>query len=175
MRTKFGLAVAIPALMLALAACGSKQGSDIPTANGTGAAPAATGSVPSDERKQRALKFAECMREHGVDMPDPNGAEFLGGEGVEGVSKDKLNAATEACRQYMPTDNELRTPSAQDVEQMRKLAQCMREHGIANFPDPGPDGSVSLGGTGIDPKDAAFKAAEEACKDLRLKPSGSGA
>jgi hypothetical protein len=42
----------------------------------------------------------------------------------------------------------------------------MREHGVANFPDP-VDGRLQLRpGSGVDPSSAAFKAAETACKAL---------
>ncbi|MEJ3750617.1 hypothetical protein WEI85_46090 [Actinomycetes bacterium KLBMP 9797] len=166
MRTRLGLAVVIPVLVLAVAACGAEKGSDIPTAGGGsgGATPAATASLSSD---QRALKFAQCMREHGIDMPDPgpDGGGFLG-EG-DAANTDKVKAATTACRQYMPDGGELRQPSAEEIAQLRKFAQCMREHGVANFPDPEADGFMDTRKAGIDPEDAAYQAAEEACKDLR--------
>jgi Pectinacetylesterase len=58
------------------------------------------------------------------------------------------------------------------------FAQCMRDNGIAEFPDPGPDGLL-IDGLDIDPASAQFKAAEEACADLMpqpgsIEPSGSG-
>jgi hypothetical protein len=170
-RTRICLALMVPVLMLAVAACGASKDSDIPTANGKGAAPSGGTSLSSEEQKERRLKFTQCMREQGVDMPDPEKGEF--GQDVGGVSKEKMNAATEACRQYLPTDEELSQPSAEDVETLRKFAQCIREHGVPNFPDPGPDGGLNIGGTGIDPKDPKVKAAEEACKDLRPKRPGS--
>ncbi|GAA4731960.1 hypothetical protein Prum_003250 [Phytohabitans rumicis] len=161
----------IPALVLAVAACGSEKGSDIPSANGGGATPTATASLSSKEREERTLKYVQCMREQGIDMPDPGAG---GGMEFTDATAEKMKAASEACRQYMPAEGELQQQvSAEDLEQMRKLAQCMREKGIDKFPDPGPDG-LSLAGTGLDPQDATFKAAEEACKDLRPKRPGSG-
>ena len=61
---------------------------------------------------------------------------------------------------------------------MLALSQCMRDNGVADFPDPGPNG-LSLDGTGIDPDSPEFRAAEEACQDLMPQsdpagPSGSG-
>ena len=58
------------------------------------------------------------------------------------------------------------------------FSQCMRDNGIAEFPDPGPDG-LSIGGLGIDPDSPQFKAAAEACESLRpprdgAEPDGSG-
>jgi hypothetical protein len=43
-----------------------------------------------------------------------------------------------------------------------KLAQCMRAHGIANFPDPGANGEVQIG-PGLNPRSPAFQAAQSAC------------
>lgn len=48
-----------------------------------------------------------------------------------------------------------------------KVAQCMRSHGIANFPDPNGQGALSIGpSSGIDPRSAKFQAAMEACRKL---------
>jgi hypothetical protein len=164
--------VVIPALVLAVTACGTAKGSDIPTANGASTGASAAASLSSEEIQQRAIKFAQCMREQGIDMPDPSADDVRVDDNA--VNQDKMNAATEACRQYMPSGGELRKPSTEEIENSRKFSQCMREHGLANFPDPGADGGLSLGGTGLNPQDASFKAAEEACKDLRPKRPGSG-
>jgi hypothetical protein len=52
-----------------------------------------------------------------------------------------------------------------------RYVRCMREHGVANFPDP-VDGRLQLRpGSGVDPNSAAFKAAEAACK--ALAPQGT--
>lgn len=49
-----------------------------------------------------------------------------------------------------------------------KYSQCMRAHGVSNFPDPGPNGGIAInaGKGGLDPQSAKFKAAEAACKSL---------
>ena len=64
-------------------------------------------------------------------------------------------------------------PEADDPD-LLALSQCMRDNGIANFPDPGPDGGLLLDGTGIDPDSPQFKAAQEACRDLRPQPDPAG-
>jgi hypothetical protein len=62
------------------------------------------------EMEEQLLALARCMREHGIDMPDP---EF-GGEGggfaltlPEGLDPDDpdFRAAQEACRKYSPEAN----------------------------------------------------------------------
>src|SRR3954451_15064 len=54
-----------------------------------------------------------------------------------------------------------------------KYSQCMRAHGVAKFPDPGPNGELRLAvgpDTGIDPESSTFKAAQQACKSLEPTP-----
>jgi hypothetical protein len=45
-------------------------------------------------------------------------------------------------------------------------AQCMRSHGVTNFPDPGSQGSSNLSGSGIDTNSSQFESAEKACLPL---------
>jgi hypothetical protein len=64
--------------------------------------------------------------------------------------------------------------SATSEPDLQAFSDCMRENGIVEFPDPGPDG-LSLAGTGIDRESAEFQAAQEACEDLRPQEgAGSG-
>lgn len=167
MRTRLILAVVVPALVFALAACGSDSGSDIPTAGGGGdGSPPSSSSSLSDT--ERALKFTQCMRDQGIDMPDPgpDGNVFGGGS----ADKEKLAAATRACREYMPGGGELQQPSAGQIEQLREFAQCMREHGVPDFPDPNANGLMDIQSAGIDPESDAYQSAEEACHSLQPVP-----
>ena len=59
------------------------------------------------------------------------------------------------------------------MAKMEAYSQCMRTHGIADFPDPtsGPDGGAGFqlrGGPGsdIDPNSPKFQAADKACRPL---------
>jgi hypothetical protein len=59
-------------------------------------------SAPSEEEREEAeLEFAQCMREHGIDFPDP---QFEEGGGIlqmmpEGTEDDpKFEEAQEACQ-----------------------------------------------------------------------------
>lgn len=63
------------------------------------------------------------------------------------------------------------SPGAADPEQAQKFAQCMRDNGIPDFPDPGPDGQVIS--DDFDRKKlltGAGKKAYEACR--HLSPTG---
>ncbi|MFF1610085.1 hypothetical protein ACFVYA_20085 [Amycolatopsis sp. NPDC058278] len=163
------IAVAALGTALLLGGCGAKpdDGSkvaSISTPPKSGGPAAADNSGKSDEDKMR--DFAKCMREHGVDMPDPKPAGDGGGMAITLGSKDgdtsKLDAAQNACKHFMPNGGEMKPPSAEDLDKMRKEAKCMREHGV-DMPDPDPSGKggMRIGGPGDDPK--KFEEAAKAC------------
>ena len=159
------------ALTLALADCGGRgggangvaslSGSDKPTTTTTNAG---GGSDP----RQAALAFARCMRQHGIDMPDPkfdaNGGvtqEFKAGPGGRGPNDPKFKAAQQACQKLLPNGGRPRQPNPQERQQMLQFARCMRQHGV-DVPDPGADGGIRIRGAG--PDDPRFKAAQQACQ-----------
>jgi hypothetical protein len=46
-----------------------------------------------------------------------------------------------------------------------KFSQCMRAHGVPNFPDPNSQGELDIGpNSGIDPGSSTFRAAAQACQ-----------
>jgi hypothetical protein len=137
----------------------------------------AAGATNEDEAQQAMLDFAKCMREHGVDMPDPQFDENGGGTftaGAEGApaDKNKVDEAQKACQSYLDkvkSNSKPMDPAKMEEEKQKLLdfAQCMRDHGI-DFPDPqiSADGGgldVQLGGPGIDANSPGFKEANDAC------------
>jgi hypothetical protein len=173
-------ATALAALGLAvlLAACGAPVGASAP--------PTAT---PDPEKAM--LQFAQCMRAHGINMPDPtsngNGgfSVRISGKGSEG-GMAQMQAAQKACQKYQPklsggtSDNPAQFAQMQD--RMLAFARCMRRHGI-NMPDPkftnnggGPIG-VTLGKPGsnsFDPRSSQFQSAQKACSSYLGKAGGPG-
>jgi hypothetical protein len=60
---------------------------------------------PSAENRQQALAFARCMRQHGIDLPDPQiTAEGIDQPPAPGVRRDdpRATAAEQACAQSLP-------------------------------------------------------------------------
>jgi hypothetical protein len=49
-----------------------------------------------------------------------------------------------------------------------QFSQCMRTHGVPNFPDPNGQGQITF--SGVDPGSASFQAAERAC--AKYAPGG---
>ena len=167
--------VAVLALTLALGSAGcARTGTNDPqvasaqTSNPKASASAA--ATPSDD-PDAPLKFARCMREHGLPwFPDPSNGK-MSVSIPKGTDQKKVEAAHEACKQYLPDGGTMHRPSAEDLDQMRGMAKCMRENGIPNFPDPKPDGGLMIDpkklGTG--PGDPTWDKAEKACAQYAPK------
>jgi hypothetical protein len=156
-------ALAAACAVLSLAACGSDRAPGVATASGRAHSAAASASASSDPQT-RGVRFAACMRQHGVNMPDPdpNSKDITVPEG----DKTKNNAAIQACQHLLGNKMGGR-PSAAQLAKLRKYSACMRSHGIADFPDPDPaTGALTLSkqsGSDINPNDPRFQQAEQAC------------
>jgi hypothetical protein len=150
--------------VLALGACGESD---------DGGGSAGSGSSAGDKAFEGALNFAKCMREHGVDFPDPtrdaNGRVKLVAKATKGT-EPKMKAAQEACQKHLQAggareiDPETKA-KAQDA--LLNFARCMRGEGI-DMDDPQVGGGGGLlfrqGGRGVDPESPKYKAAEKVCR-----------
>ncbi len=176
------LAPVVPAALafaLLVAACGGSSGRGT---EGVASAGGTRSGQQSKDRKnedphQAALKYAQCMREHGVDMPDPQASYGLirvapgDGAGPDGPVEEQLDEsfaeAEKACRHLLDDLVQDHDAPADPKEQDRalKFAQCMRDHGI-DMPDPDfSGGGVTIKITGVDPQSQTFKDAQKACGD----------
>jgi hypothetical protein len=143
------VALALAGLIgLVSAGCGSNAASKTGTAGSTGTASGAssTGTASSvgatssgaDKKltkQEKAVKFAECMRANGVPHfpdPDPNGDSNFGVD----VTRDVWLKAVDACKALKPPGalSSKRTPKQQSAT--LRFAQCVRDHGVKDFPDP---------------------------------------
>jgi len=175
MNLRKGLALGMVAALL-MTGCAQNGGSGDDVASADGNAKASASAAPMNE-EERAAKFGECMRANGIpDFKDPEVEEGrIGMMMPEGTDKATVDAALEKCKEFLPGGGEPPKLSAEDLEQMRKFAQCVRDNGIPDFPDPSEDGrtQIDLGKLGLDgPDDPRLKAAEEKCKQFR--PEGPG-
>ena len=180
--TRSPLMIVVVAAALALGACGG-SGDD----NGGGGS-------KQDKAFEGALKFAKCMREHGIDMPDP---QRTGSGGIKQTvngkpgSRAAMEAAQKACQKYMQIGGG-KAPSAAEQAKVRNAmlayAKCMRDNGV-DMPDPkfsGSGGGVTFQlGTGSsngssggpNPESPAFKAADKVCHSKlgqKAGPFGDG-
>ncbi|MEU4225006.1 hypothetical protein AB0F17_11975 [Nonomuraea sp. NPDC026600] len=162
-----GILAAIPlALALALTGCGAEAGGGADVASVSSGKPAAAAPSASagEDRAAKGLKFAQCMREHGVPMDDPEPGKGVLLKMDNSISPETAQKAQEACKEYAPSGG---GPGGKVdpkmAEQMRKYSQCMRDSGVEAFPDP--DGGMLRmdSAAGEDPD---FKAAQEKCKEF---------
>lgn len=174
MRTRM---VAAIVMMLALGSAGcSRSPANDPTvasAQDGGAKPSAVPSASASADPDAPLKFSRCMRANGLSwFPDPSGGK-LQIVTPKGVDPKTVDAAREKCKQFMPDGGNAPKPSAEDIEAMRQMSKCMRENGIPNFPDPQPDGrlSIDIDQLGTSPEDPTWKKAETACE--KYGPKGA--
>jgi hypothetical protein len=146
--------------------------------------PAESGSAGNiNAGQEQGMKFAECMRDNGVsEFPDPDASGGLTIDGVlNGSSLDPSAPAWKeaigACKDLQPPgftgDQEV---SAEEQEVRLEFAQCMRENGVEDFPDPATGeplvdtnripSSAESGGMSI------LNAAMRTCGDLAAEAMG---
>jgi hypothetical protein len=172
-----------------------------------------------DDGEQELLDWVECMRGEGIDLPDPtrdaDGNLVLNGNGINiggspngttrndssdaddgeapPIDPEEMDAATETCGPPPAVGGEI---SDEDIQAQQdaalQFAECMRDEGIEDFPDPdfsdmgpgsGPQTHSESAGEGsgpvvagpfgtIDLDDPEMAAAFEKCQDLIGPPPG---
>lgn len=188
--TAFWLLVVL--VSLALTACTQAAGADIPTASESqetvpaDAIPApmdegdtdiptagesqGTAQEPVDEM-DAALAYAQCIRDNGYpEWPDPNAQGQFMMRRDQGMSFNdpQRQAAMEACQDLRPpgmVGGGFAGDSEERMEMLLELAQCMRDNGVSEWPDPSPGGGPMIigPGVGIDPNSPTFQAAAQTC------------
>jgi hypothetical protein len=146
---------AVAFALLAAAACGGGAGSSHPVAS---ASPA--------ELTHVWVSFAACLRAHGANEPDPT-FDQNGSPQWPVDPKTLPPAATQACGSILQGANLQGhgAPTAAQLAQATRYAQCLRQHGIADFPDPDPQTGSYL--TTHDPtQEPGWAAAGAACRQL---------
>ena len=135
--------IATAALALLAGAC-----SGSPSSTAAGGSPNAGDSASSPS----AVSYSDCIRSHGVPTyPDPSDGQLPKGDAQAfGVSSSVFSAARSACQHLLPPAGSFQEQASlcmsvgdcppAVVQQMmatdRKFAQCMRSHGVPNWPDP---------------------------------------
>jgi len=191
--------ILVAALGLLLTACGGGESTECIASLQDENAPdeSSTTTAAAVDPEQAFLDFAACMREHGVDMADPEveaaGGGFAFGITVEGEPGDgpdgdqirQMQEADEACRHFLEgVVQEFERPDMSEMQdQMLAYSQCMRDHGV-DMPDPefSENGGVTIfggpdeGGAGpvMDPSDPTFQEAQEACNEVFGGEGGMG-
>jgi len=145
-----------------IAGCSGSSGGGVAQLNTSTTAKSAAKS----KQKPSALAWAQCMRSHGMpDFPDPRAS---GGFSVPSSisSSPAFERGWNDCRSLSPTGQVSASQENAALAFGVKLAQCMQENGVPNYPDPkeGFNGSISVGpSSGTDTNSPAFQRAEKKC------------
>jgi hypothetical protein len=83
------------------------------------------------------LAFTQCMRSHGVpNLPDPSGQGGFQIPASVNPASPAFQAAQATCKKLMPGGGPPAHASEQQKQHLVATAQCMRTHGVPDFPDP---------------------------------------
>ncbi len=153
MKRFIGLVVPATALLCALTACGTDG-------------PQQAGSPTSKSQSDVLLQYAQCMRDNGVQIPDPkpNDPSSL----YVGVDKNSpaFKSANKVCGSILQgvvedRKNNNGKDARQQQDKLLALAQCLREHGVT-VPDP-VAGAEKPFGDSLDRTNPAVAKAIQAC------------
>jgi len=156
------------ALMLGLAACGGDDDA------------AGDDRLSTADVQRAGVRYAECMRERGFDVPDPKpglaGARSLLIDDDQ-RTKPGYRQAAEECRRHLEgLSAQISDEQRAQIEEARlEFARCMRDEGF-DVPDPrpgqGPDGQGGLGDLDLD--DPRVAAAMDKCRPETPALKGDG-
>jgi hypothetical protein len=165
-RTAVAVGLGVVVLLAGLAGCSAAGGSQ-----------AATTTSGQQDAAAVWHELVACARANGMpSLPDPqidsNGkAHFPDG------TPDPPQSVRRACQSIydrLPAAarGDTERPPA-DIQALLRFARCMREHGVADFPDPKADGTFPLAGTSLGHgKTPRLITAMRACDRLNPDPNG---
>jgi hypothetical protein len=186
-------ALAIVAMVAVISAgCGGTDSSGgtstaVPAGNTGTASNTGTGSSGGNSTasaREKAVKFAECMRTNGVSaFPDPDASGELTIDAVANGSS--LDTSTPAFEQAMSACKDLEPPGFTGGEvtpSMRTarlaFAQCVRDNGVKDFPDPADDQPLidtrRIPSSNTEAGMSALNAATDKCGDLAAQAGVTG-
>jgi hypothetical protein len=160
----------IVAAVLALAAACGTGSPQAPRVAQAGSGPSATPGSGSaqlsvSDTERTWLRYAACLRQHGADEPDPS---FDGAGDPQWAVNPKTvpQPARDACASILQSLN-LHVGQPADparIAALTRFSGCIRQHGIADFPDPDSTGNFPAHG---DPTaEPGWTAAFGACRSL---------
>jgi hypothetical protein len=129
----------VSGLALTTAACGGDDGGgkENKVASGGGkaednkAAGGQTDAKPGGDTNEQMVKYAGCMRENGIDMPDPKGGGAVAMMPAMPMGGDmsKTENAIKACERFLPkSEYDMDDPAYKEWQ--AKRTECLRAEGL---------------------------------------------
>jgi hypothetical protein len=143
----------------------------------SGGSGAATTTTSGQQAAAAVLReFVRCARANGMpNLPDLR-LDSNGQVSIPPGTPEPPKSVERACRsiwERLPASasgEQGRSPA--DVQALLGYARCIREHGIADFPDPAADGRFPLPQSLRGGKTPRFVQAMRACRQLNPDPKG---
>jgi hypothetical protein len=171
---------------MGLAACGGGSTSSLHVAslgktgvtdvgnNGTHRSGSTTTAPNAGNPTQLMDEWAACMRSNGDPGQSDPTIDAYGvinitmPKGVSQALSSEAHGSSGPCSQYeLAAENALRggqgAPAGPSQAALVQYTDCMRTHGVPNYPDPGSDGTTDFNGTGVDPNSPLVENANKVC------------
>ena len=150
---------------------------------GSSSNPISSGSSGGGGTEAQLVRYSACMRSHGVSgFPDPSTTQSgQNGFGIDGYNfnlpstmntqSPAYESAAKTCGKQVgvgPGSGGGHGIPAAAKQAALRHAECMRTHGVPNYPDPkfsggGVSQSVNAGPGGVNPQSPAFQQAQKDC------------
>jgi hypothetical protein len=163
--------VAIAAVSLLAAGCGSSDSSTSSDASGSSGPPT---QAQIQQENTELVRFADCMRSHGVsNFPDPtNPHAFKQAMDPTDQASPAFGSAMTACQHLLPgggSHSQPTPPSRAQTAALLAFARCLRADGFPHFPDPSTSGDIThemLATAGINLQQPAVVQAADTCTSV---------
>ena len=133
------LAAALASGVLVAAATSTATAASAHAATAPSARIASSGATGPSGLQAQELAYSTCMRANGVpDFPDPRpggGWNVQTSSGID-LTSPLFEKAQAKCQKLLPGGGAGPAFNPQAGPQLLKVASCMRQHGIPDFPDP---------------------------------------
>ncbi|MFD9728620.1 hypothetical protein [Streptomyces sp. NPDC059072] len=154
-------AAVVTGLTLFATACANDGSGGSGGSAGSGGKKDSGGGTEADN----AVKMRQCLREHGIDAPDPAPGQDPRGMTVGGgADPQKMQEAMKACGMGGPGSG--KEPTQEEKDKELRWIRCMRENGVA-LKDPEYSGGARTGIEIPQGQEQAFEDARKKCEAAR--------
>jgi hypothetical protein len=157
-RAAIGVGLGVVLLLAGLAGCSASNGS--------------AGATTTTSGRQAAAavwrELVRCARANGMpNLPDPQ-IDSTGRASFPNGTPEPPASVRRACQSIYDRLPASARGEQADMQALLRFARCMREHGVADFPDPDAEGNFRAppGSSGPGPKTPSFQRALQACRQL---------
>jgi hypothetical protein len=158
--------LAICAISLTTAACGSSSPSSTSASSPDG------GNPTQAQAQQEMVSFSDCMRSHDVpSFPDPSTTGFKAALAPSTPRSPAFQSAYQICQHLLPGGGPAEEAARHRAQLPAFLAfvRCLRSHGFLSFPDPTSSGQLThemVAAAGINLHQPAVLQAGDACASV---------